>query len=105
VLTGSHLDLTQTDAILPARWTNDAAIGTSGDVYHHYVNGEKSLTVLLTRWETLRDAEQFDTALVSRGKYFLRYGAHVLVLAGDVDPAAGPALASAALQGVGYWPK
>ena len=105
VLTGSHLDLGQADALLPSRWTNDFAIGTSGDLYHHYVNGEKSLTVLLTRWETLRDAEQFDKALLSRGKYFLRYGAHVLVLAGDVDPAMGPPLATAAMQGVSYWPK
>jgi hypothetical protein len=105
VLTGSHLDLTQMDSLLPSRWTNDSAIGTSGDLYHHYVNGEKSLTVLLTRWETLRDAEQFDKALLSRGKYFLRYGVHVLVLAGEVDPALGPALATAAMQGISYWPK
>jgi hypothetical protein len=59
--------------------------------------------VLLTRWESMRDAEQFDRALISRGRYFLRYGAHVLVLAGDVDAASGPALASAALQDVSYW--
>jgi hypothetical protein len=105
VLTGSHLDLTRFDALLPSRWTNDAAIGTQGDVYHHYVNGERSLTVLLTRWESMRDAEQFDKALISRGKYFLRYGAHVLVLAGDVEPGTGPQLASAALQGISYWVK
>src|SRR5262245_29134401 len=105
VLTGSHLDLTQVDALLPSRWTNDAAIGTQGDTYHHYVNGDRSVTVLLTRWESMRDAEQFDKALISRGKYFMRYGAHVLVLAGDVDPAQGPTLASAALQGVSYWVK
>jgi hypothetical protein len=103
VLTGSHLDLARIDALLPSRWTNDAAIGTQGDVYHHYVSGERSLTVLLTRWESMRDAEQFDRALVSRGRYFLRYGAHVLVLAGDVDPGQGPALATAALAGVSYW--
>ncbi|HET8646790.1 MAG TPA: hypothetical protein VFO85_14945, partial [Vicinamibacteria bacterium] len=100
VLTGSHLDLARMDALLPSRWTNDAAIGTQGDIYHHYVNGERSLTVLLTRWESMRDAEQFDKALISRGKYFLRYGAHVLVLAGDLEPGSGPTLASAALQGV-----
>jgi hypothetical protein len=105
VLTGSQLDLSRMDALLPSRWTNDAAIGTQGDVYHHYVNGDRSMTVLLTRWESMRDAEQFDRALVSRGKYFLRYGAHVLVLAGDVDPAIGPTLASAAMQGISYWPR
>jgi hypothetical protein len=103
VLTGSHLDLERIDALLPSRWTNDAAIGTQGDVYHHYVSGERSVTVLLTRWESMRDAEQFDRALISRGKYFLRYGAHVLVLAGDVEPGSGPTLASAALQGLSYW--
>lgn len=103
VLTGSHLDLERIDALLPSRWTNDSAIGTQGDVYHHYVSGDRKLTVLLTRWESMRDAEQFDRALINRGKYFMRYGAHVLVLAGDVDARQGPALASKALQGVSYW--
>jgi hypothetical protein len=69
------------------------------------VNGERSVTALLTRWETMRDAEQFDRALVSRGRYFLRYGVHVLVLAGEVDSSTGPTLAAAAMQGVSYWPR
>ncbi len=103
VLTGSKLDITQMEALLPSRWTNEAATGTQGDVYHHYVAGERRLTVLLTRFETLRDAEQFDRALKSRGRYFMRYGAHVLVLAGDLDPALAAPLATAALQGVSYW--
>ena len=105
VLTGSHLDLTRMDALLPSRWTNDAAIGTQGDTYHYYTNGTHSLTVLLTRWESMRDAEQFDKALISRGRYFMRYGAHVLVMAGDLDARQGPVLASAALHGVSYWVK
>ena len=58
---------------------------------------------------TLKDVRAFvghgARALISRGKYFLRYGAHVLVLAGDVDPTQGPNLASAALQGISYWVK
>jgi hypothetical protein len=102
VLTGSHLDIEKPEALLPSRWTNDAAIGTMGDVYHHYVNGEQSITALMTRWESMRDAEQFDKALVNRGRYFLRFGVHVLVLAGDVG-ARGPDLAQAAMQGVSYW--
>jgi hypothetical protein len=102
VLTGSHLDIESAEALLPSRWTNDAAIGTMGDVYHHYVNGEQSVTALMTRWESMRDAEQFDKALVNRGRYFLRYGVHVLVLAGDVE-GRGPELAAAAMRGVSYW--
>jgi hypothetical protein len=102
VLTGSRLDLEKPEALLPSRWTNDAAIGTMGDVYHHYVNGEQSVTALMTRWESMRDAEQFDKALINRGRYFLRYGVHVLVLAGDVE-GRGPDLAAAAMQGVSYW--
>jgi len=30
---------------------------------------------------------------------------HVLVLAGDVEPAIGPTLAGAAMQGISYWAK
>ncbi len=103
VLTGSTLDINQPEALLPSRWTNEAATGTTGDVYHHYVNGPKRFTVLLTRWETMRDAEQFDRALVNRGKFFMRYGGTVLVLAGDVDADMAGQVASAALQGVNYW--
>ena len=102
VLTGSKLDLEKPEALLPSRWTNDAAIGTMGDVYHHYVNGTQSITALMTRWESMRDAEQFDKALINRGRYFLRYGVHVLVLAGDVD-VRGAELAAAAMQNVSYW--
>ena len=90
VLAGSLDAIELPWALLPARWTNSAAIGTLGDVYHHYVNGERSATVLLTQWETQRDAQEFDRALISRGRFFMRLGVNVLVLARDFDAAAGP---------------
>jgi hypothetical protein len=112
VLTGSKLDISSMQALLPNGWTHEAAEGTTGDVFHHYVKGEQQqqqqqqqkATVLLTRWETVRDADQFDRALRSRGSYFLRYGINVLVVAGDVNPETGLALANAAMQNLSYWP-
>jgi len=105
VLTGSQLDIGSVRALLPASWTHEAADGNLGDVFQHYVNGEQKATVLLTRWETVRDADQFDRALRSRGRYFLRYGVNVLVVAGDVDADKGLALANAAMQDLSYWPQ
>jgi hypothetical protein len=102
VLTGAKLDLDSPEVLLPSRWTNKASTGLLADLYHHYVNGEQRVTVLVTRWETNEDALEFDEALVSRGKYFFRYGANVLVLGGDVGDKA-PALAIAALQKMEYW--
>jgi hypothetical protein len=102
VLTGSREAIELPWALLPSRWTNEAAVGTLGDVYQHYVNGEKTATALLTRWETERDAAEFDRALMSRGKRFYRYGVSLLVLAGDVGESAD-AVALTAFQGATYW--
>jgi len=105
VLTGSRLDVGSPFALLPSRWTQEAASGTAGDVFHHYVNGEQGATALLTRWETLRDAEQFDRALLSRGRHFLRFGANVLVLSGDYEQERAVGMAKAAMQSLSYWPE
>jgi hypothetical protein len=102
VLTGSRQSIELPWALLPSRWTNEAATGVLGDVYHHYVNGDRKVTVLLTRWETERDAGQFDQALVNKGKHFFRYGQHVGMIAGDIGDRAQP-VAIAALQGAKYW--
>jgi hypothetical protein len=104
VLTGARVDFDQPDVILPARWTNDAATGANGDLFHHYVDGERAVTVLVTRWESVQDAEEFDRALAAKGKIAFRYGVNFIVLAGDYGDK-GEALASAALQGASYWPK
>jgi hypothetical protein len=103
VLTGSREEIGLPWALLPTRWVNEASTGTVGDVYQHYVNGDRTLTLLLTRWETEHDAEEFDRALVNKGKYYVRYGVSVLVLAGDVGDKV-EALATAALQGAQFWP-
>jgi hypothetical protein len=102
VLTGSREGIELPWALLPARWTNDAAEGTVGDVYHHYVNGGRRVTLLMTRWETERDADQFDRALASRGTRFFRFGANILILAGDVGDRA-VAVSQAAFQGARFW--
>jgi hypothetical protein len=104
VLTGSKLDPTSIQALLPQRWTNDAATGTLGDVYHHYVNGPQKVTALLTRWETMRDADQFSAGLKHRGRYHMQLGANVLVLAGDIGDKALP-MATLAMQYKPYWPE
>jgi hypothetical protein len=102
VLTGSNRPLELPWALLPSRWTNDAAVGTVGDTYHHYVDGERKLTLLLTRWETERDAEEFERSLVQKGRYFFRYGVNFLVLAGDFGDRA-EAVALAAFQGQRFY--
>ena len=77
-------------------------MGAVGDVYHHYVSGDRKVTVLLTRWETELDANQFAKALLSKGKFFYRYGVNFLVIAGDIGDRA-EAVGIAALQGTKWW--
>jgi len=104
VLTGSREPIELPWALLPSRWTNEAAAGTIGDVYQHYVNGDRSATVLLTRWETERDGWQFQEALVGKGRRFAQFGTNVLVLAGDFAERAD-ALSLAAFQGMSSSPE
>jgi hypothetical protein len=103
VLTGSRDRIQLPWALLPSRWTTEAASGTVGDVYQHYVNGERSATVLLTRWESERDGWQFREALLSKGRHFAQYGVNLLVLAGDVGESSD-AISLAAFQGLRYAP-
>jgi hypothetical protein len=102
ILTGSREGIDVAWALLPSRWTNKAATGVLGDVYHHYVNGERRVTILLTRWDTEDDASQFDQALLNKGRHFFRYGLHVGTIAGDIGDRAQP-VAIEALRGVKFW--
>jgi hypothetical protein len=101
VLTGSRQTIEMPWALLPNRWTNEAATGAAGDLYQHYVNGDRRLTVLLTRWETELDADQFAHALAQRGRYVVRYGVNFLLVAGDAGDRAEK-VGIAALQGMKF---
>jgi hypothetical protein len=102
VLAGAAIDFARAEALLPTRWTHKASTGTTGDVFHHYVNGERRVTLLATRWESTRDADEFDEALVRGKRTFFRYGVNFVVAAGDIGEA-GDALATAAFDSVRYW--
>jgi hypothetical protein len=79
LLTGSQLKTDGFETLLPTRWITAGATGNAGELYHHYVNGDRKVTVLLTRWETLRDADEFQMSL--RGnKTLFRLGANIVVL-------------------------
>jgi hypothetical protein len=104
VLTGARIDFNSPLIILPTRWRDPAAEGSVGDLFQHYVNGEHAVTLLATRWETLRDAEEFERAMVGKGKRLYGLGANIVLLAGDVGDAAEP-VAAAVLQGASYWPE
>jgi hypothetical protein len=104
VMTGSREPIELPSALLPSRWTNEAAAGTVGDVYQHYVDGDRSATVLLTRWETERDGRQFQEALAGKGRRSAQFGPNVLVLAGNYAGSAD-ALTVAAFQGMSWSPR
>lgn len=76
-------DPTSTDRPLE-RWTNAAATGWGGDLWQLYRRGEKSATLLLTLWDTQRDAREFEEAVVvPPGGRVKRRGEAVVVAAGD----------------------
>jgi len=103
VLTGSRESIEVPWALLPSRWTNDAAVGVVGDVYHHYVSADRRVTVLLTRWETETDADQFGKALAAKGRFFYRYDVNFVMIAGDIGDRA-ERVGIAALQGMKLGP-
>jgi hypothetical protein len=88
--------------ILPTRWITGGATGAAGDVFHHYVNGERKVTLLLTRWESVRDADEFQRTLRGGPRSAFRFGANLLLLMGDVGDRAEP-LALEAAKSVRYW--
>jgi Peptidase family M48 len=102
VITGSHVKTGAFEALLPTRWTTAGATGNAGDVYHHYVNGERKVTVSLTRWETLRDGDEFLRTLRMPSRTIYRVGANVVILVGDFGDK-GQTLAGEAARGLKFW--
>jgi len=95
-------DMDGPDAVSPSHWTNRAAAGTAGDAYQHYANGTRSATILTTRWETEKDAAEFQDGLrsVPRSRSY-RAGSAVVVLGGDDIGDAAAGVAAMALQHAG----
>jgi hypothetical protein len=102
LLTGSQLKPDSYEILLPTRWITTGATGNAGELYHHYVNGERKVTLLLTRWETLRDADEFQRSLRGANKKLYRLGANMIVLAGDIGDR-GEAVAAEAARNLPYW--
>jgi len=104
LLTGSQLKTDSFEALLPTQWTTPGATGNVGELYQHYVSGERKVTVLLTRWESLRDAQEFLRTLRLRpiNRSIFQVGANIVLLLGDFDDK-GQALAAEAVSGLKYW--
>ena len=102
LMTGSELVTGGFQMLLPTRWTTPGAAGTSGDCFHHYVNGEQKLTVMLTRWESVRDADEFQRTLRGPRRTAFRFGANLLLMKGDVGDK-GERLAGESVRGIQYW--
>jgi hypothetical protein len=102
LLTGSQLKAGGFEMLLPTSWATPGASGTAGDVYHHYVDGERKVTVLLTRWESVRDADEFQRTLRGGRRTLYRFGANLLMLMGDFGDK-GEALAAECARSVKYW--
>jgi len=100
ILTGAGVpDLGSAEAAEPKRWTNAAAAGLGGDVYHHYIRGEQRVTVLATVWDGERDATEFVAGLRPvAGRRTYHAQARVVLVAGDAPEPAR--LAAAAMSGL-----
>jgi hypothetical protein len=91
ILAGAErLNLQGLELANPSSWTNEAATGWGGDVFHHYVKGGEGVTVLATVWDTAKDAQEFEAALrpMQGRKSFRRDVALVLVGGATADQAA-----------------
>lgn len=85
VLTGGRLpDPSSPDASQAAKWTSAASTGWAGDAFQHYSDGARRVTLLATLWDGESDAREFAAALRPlAGRRTYRFGAAVLLLAGD----------------------
>jgi hypothetical protein len=84
----------------PGRWTNPGAAGWGGDRWQVYRRGVDTATLLATRWDSERDAREFETALSpDSGRVLRRRGDLVVLVAGEAGGRAR-ALARAALKQV-----
>jgi hypothetical protein len=101
-MTGAHVSAAGVDSLLPTRWITPGATGNAGDACDHYVDGTRKVTVLLTRWESARDGDEFVRALRLPRRTVYRAGVNVVVLVGDFG-GKGEALAGEAVRGLGYW--
>ena len=65
-------------------WTNAAASGWGGDRYELWTNGDQSVVLVATVWDTVNDAKEFAAALPRRSAAFgfLQDGAKVGIVAG-----------------------
>jgi hypothetical protein len=93
-------DIHAAEIALPSRWTNGAASGWGGDLWHHYVSEGKSATVLATLWDTPGDAAEFSAALEPDPRRTVaQRGDALVIVAGEAGDRA-VALAQAALDAV-----
>lgn len=106
LLTGSKSQSRDFVALLPTDWITGGATGNAGEVYQLYVKGDQRVTVLLTRWEGLLDADQFlRTLRLPRDlhKMIVRVGANVVVLLGDFNDDKAQLVGVEAVRGLRYW--
>jgi hypothetical protein len=68
----------------PGAWTNDAAAGWAGDSWRLYSLDDRRVTLLVTAWDTIGDAEEFQGSLPAvEGRSVFRRGDTVILVAGD----------------------
>jgi hypothetical protein len=97
VLTGvGPVNMTDPSVAQLAGWTDAAATGWSGDLYHYYVDGEgRGATVALTAWDSPAEASEFQAALTPvAGRTSYRRG-NLVVLMGGAAASPGQRLAQA----------
>jgi hypothetical protein len=81
-------------------------VGTVGDRYQLYLNGDRQVTILATGWESTADADEFDQAMRRRlpGKRSYLVGANYILMLGDYGDKADD-LAFKAMEGASFWPR
>jgi hypothetical protein len=101
ILTGTGpLNVSSPDIVDPARWTNEAAAGWGGDLWHLYTKRKKNVSLLATLWDSEQDALEFAEALTPvDGRSHVHRGRAVVLIGGDSGGRAA-GLCEAALDAV-----
>jgi hypothetical protein len=87
LLTGSEgPELDGIELTSPESWTNPGAMGWGNDRWELWTDGERSLTVLVTRWDTEEEAAGFVSALRLPEAHVAQRRDLVIVVCGETPP-------------------
>jgi hypothetical protein len=86
------------DPFSPSSWSGTASDGLVADVWQHYAKGDETVTILVTRWNKVRDAQEFRDLLIPHENRRTYYASLLVALIAGTDKPTATLIAAAAFS-------